>query len=307
MTAPAPLQLAEAVPLGYAVLAQVAEDVGVRMLAIKGPILALQGLRTPRQSVDIDVLVEPAGFAALTDGLTAIGWRDDHTYDTVTLMPQHSVNHRHPHWPIEVDVHHWFPGFLADPAEVFDVLWSRRVDVELAHRPLPAPDPVAHAALSALHYLREHGRAVRAADLEALAGVIEREWDPAQRADLVEVAARTGSGETLRPLLTRLDLPVPAPSTVLTGSLEDWRMFTDASVTSVLPWLVMLRRAPWHQKPRFLARALWADPGQLRGVDPVARPRRRDLVRAQWRRLTRALRLLPAALAEERRLRRRRG
>jgi hypothetical protein len=167
-----PLHLAEAVPLGYAVLAQLAEDVGARALAIKGPILSLQGLREPRQSVDIDVLVHPDDFAGLTSALNSIGWRDDHVYGTPTLVPRHSVNHRHPHWPLEVDVHKFFPGFLADPVRVFDVMWARRVEVEVAHRQVPTLDRVAHAALAALHYLRDDGKALHTADFENMAVAI---------------------------------------------------------------------------------------------------------------------------------------
>ncbi len=69
-------------------------------------------------------------------------------------MPPHSVNLLSDLWPIGIDVHHYFPGFLADPSEVFETLWDRHEDVPLARVPVPACDPVSQVAVMALHYLR---------------------------------------------------------------------------------------------------------------------------------------------------------
>ncbi len=57
-----PLDLDEGVPLGYALVARLAADHGIRALAIKGPTLSALGLRPPRQSLDVDVLVDPVEF-----------------------------------------------------------------------------------------------------------------------------------------------------------------------------------------------------------------------------------------------------
>lgn len=301
-----PLQLAEAVPLGYAVLAQVADDVGVRMLAIKGPILAMQGLRHPRQSADIDVLVDPAGFTRLTEGLERVGWVDLGDYAVPGLVPRHAINHRHPSWPCAVDVHHWFPGFLADPASSFEVFWSRRTAVRVAGRDILALDAVAHAALAALHYLRDEGRALRAADIDALVRVIDTTWDASQKADLAKLAAATGASEPLRPLLTRLNLEVLPETQPLAVSLEEWRMRSEASVTEVLPWLVELGRLPWRRRPGFLRGALWPATETLHWVDPSHPLRGRELAAFRWQRMRRAIQALPAAMVEQRRLRKRR-
>lgn len=297
------LTLAEAVPLGYAVLARVAQDAGVRMLAIKGPILAMQGLRDPRQSVDIDVLVDPCGFAALTAGLEAIGWRDVSVYGRPCLVPKHSVNHRHPRWPCEVDVHHWFPGFLADPGATFDLFWERRTTVDIADQSLPALDAVAHGALAALHYLRDEGRSLRSADLEELAVVMETHWTAEQRGDLVALAAATGAAEPLAPLLRSLGLGVPEASVPLAVSLYDWRLRSQSRAPGVLPWLVELRRSDWRRRPSVLWRALWPDARQLHGVDLADPPRGIELRRLRLERIARGARALPAAWADHRRLR----
>ncbi len=268
------LTLAEAVPLGYAVLAQVAEDVGVRMLAIKGPILAMQGLREPRQSADIDVLVEPAGFAALTRGLEDVGWRNHVIYDCPGFVPKHSANHRHPHWPCEVDVHHWFPGFLADPSASFEVFWSRRSEATLAGRALPTLDVVAHGALAALHYLRDEGRSLRSSDLEALAVVMETEWSAA-------AARRPGRAWLLPPeQASRCD---PCWSGLACESSPHrcrWRCRSRTGGCGARPRLRVccrgwsgLRQTAWRSRYRYLLRALWPDARQMTGVDPADPPR----------------------------------
>jgi hypothetical protein len=59
------LTLAEGIELGHAVVDGAARDSGGRALAIKGRVSEHHGLREPRQSVDLDVLVEPVGFELL--------------------------------------------------------------------------------------------------------------------------------------------------------------------------------------------------------------------------------------------------
>ncbi len=299
----AALDLSEAVPLGYAVLARVADDVGVRVLGIKGPVLALQGLREPRSSADVDVWVEPAGLRTLTDALERLGWHDGGFYDTPVIVPMHSVNHRHPAWPCELDVHHYFPGFLADPSEVFDVLWERRTSVELAHRTIEVPDPTAHAAIAALHYLRDAGRGTRRGEL---AGLVERlRARPTPFAsDMARLAAETGASEPLAPLLTSLGVTPTAATRPLVFSIDDWRLRTRAEVETGLSWVVGLSRTPWRRRPAFLWRGVFLDARQFRVPGETRVPRGRELAVARWRRIRRGVRALPAAVKGYRSLRR---
>ena len=51
-------------------------------------------------------------------------------------------------------MHSFYPGFLADPAVVFDALWERRVRMEFAHRECDVPDRVSGILILALHSLR---------------------------------------------------------------------------------------------------------------------------------------------------------
>ena len=71
------------------------------------------------------------------------------------LLPLHSTTLRNPRWGCELDVHNRFPGFLADPSDVFEALWERRTTVTIAHQDIPCPDPSSHAVIAALHWLRD--------------------------------------------------------------------------------------------------------------------------------------------------------
>jgi hypothetical protein len=299
------LALEEAVELGYALIARVAETAGVRALGVKGPILAIQGLREPTQSVDVDVLVDPNQFDAMRSALEAVAWHDGGFHDTALIVPLHSVMHRHPLWPIEVDVHCWFPGLLGDPADVFEVLWDRRTTVRIAHASVPAPDRVAHAALAALHYLRDAATEWGQASADRLARRVET-WSRDDLVALGKLAAATGATESLEPFLRRVGAPIVKSSMPLAVSLDDWNMRADAETRQVLPWLVELRRRPWRRRPAYLWWSLWLTDEFFRSKseEPMTG---RDLLRARLLRLHRAWRALPAARADLARLSSRKG
>ena len=111
------LRAEEAVPLAHALIARLADDLGLRALAIKGPAVALQGLREPRTSADVDVLVHPRDLEPLVEGVVALGWRRQVAGTYASIMPPHSVNLLSDRWPIGIDVHHYYPGFLADAGD----------------------------------------------------------------------------------------------------------------------------------------------------------------------------------------------
>jgi hypothetical protein len=290
------LDVEEAVPLGHALLARLAHDLGIRALAVKGPVLAMQGLRAAKTSADIDVLVEPAGLDRLCAALGDLDWRLAEVVETPHIVPFHSVNLSHPRWPVEIDLHHWFPGFLAAPDEVFDLLWSRRVNASLAHQECPAPDMVAHTALMALHYLRDATTAWGAAGIDVLADVVDG-WDPQQKEDLAQVAARAGAARPLAPLLHRVGAPELADVAVLAVPVQDWELQTQSATKEVLPWLVGWSRTPWSRRPAYLRRALWIDKEHFQ---PEHGPRlsRAQVRRARVARLRRGSRALPVALRE---------
>ena len=158
----------EAAPLVHALCERVARDVGVRVLAIKGPVVAMQGLRAPRVSADVDVLVHPDDLDTL------------HRWPAGRRLARRSAGHRrYGSCPCTRSTSCTTTGrwaststttsraFSRPRAEVFEVLWARRDVVELAGVPVTVCDPVSQVAVVGLHLLREdpEGLSARVQDL----------------------------------------------------------------------------------------------------------------------------------------------
>lgn len=207
-------------------------------------------------------------------------------------MPLHSATFRHRLWPCEVDVHHYFPGFLAPADVVFEALWDRRDLTLIAGCDVACVDRVAHAGLAALHYLRGG----RTCDVRRLCEVIRRDWTATDLADLADLAVAIGSDVTLSPLLVAVEAPVRRGTAMSPADYEAWRLRVDVSGVLALPWLLELRRLSWSRRPVFLWVALASDEHALRRGSPDLPPGRRALVGARVRRIRRGLRALPAAV-----------
>ena len=293
---PAPLTLREAVPLVHALVAHVAQEAGVRVLFIKGPVLQRQYLRSgDHASVDVDVLVSPDRFGDLCRALESAGWRDAQVLETPSIVPSHSATYRHVRWECSVDVHRLFPGFLADPQLVFDALWRSRTTVEIAGRELPTCDRPGSAAVAALHYLRDSRDAHRARQLDELVGWVRRGFDAHSLTELSELAAETGAADTLRPFLRRVGAPLPAADPSPAEAWHAWRLRSETPDLTSLAWLLALRRGPVRRWPGLLSKALFLSEAELRAKSPSMASGRLPVLRARVARLRRGLRALPAA------------
>ena len=131
------LSLGKSTSLLHGVVQRVSSDVGARVLFIKGPVLTSQGLRELHPSVDVDVLVDPTRVDDLLEALATLGGAVQPP--GAFILPLHSTTLRNPRWGCELDVHNRFPGFLADPSDVFEALWERRTTVRIAHQDIPCP------------------------------------------------------------------------------------------------------------------------------------------------------------------------
>ena len=269
-----------------------ARDVGARVLFIKGPVLTAQGLRAQHESVDVDVLVEPARLDDLLGALHGLGWTVPVEPTSAHVLPLHSTTLRHASWGCELDVHDRFPGFLAEPSEVFEALWERRTTERVAHRAVPCPDVVAHGLIAALHWLRDGRSAATDEKLAHLATALEARLDEADRAALADLARRTGAVEPLRPLLDRLGLQVSTTGHDTTL----WRIRTASTGVKSVGWLVELRSTPLRRLPGRLWHALVLTEAEIRGEQPDAAPGARGLFVARLRRLRYGLRDLPRAM-----------
>lgn len=287
---------AEAMELLYVLTADVARRAGVRSLAIKGSVLGDQGLRAPRVSADIDVLVHPDDMEAFAAGMEAVGWRRTPTSGVPKFLDHHSVNLLNDHWPMGIDAHHYFPGFLAPPGEVFEELWSRRSALSCADREVPCTGVTGSAAIAALHYLRAPSQPSNQVALDALVERAGTVLDDALRLELADLARRTGAVRTLSPFLTRLD--VEATPTHPSEDAEFARWHTATTTHGHVAWWVQLRQTPARQWPSYLWRALMLTPEELRAYHGD-RTETTPIWRLRVQRWRRVLRRLPGVLRDE--------
>jgi len=253
----ATLGLDDAVELAHAWAQAVARQRDIRVLFIKGDALHSHGLRDKRVSADVDVLVDPSRFGDYLATIETAGWAERPTTFASARFTLHSRTFIKDGWPCDLDVHSYFPGFLADPQVVFDTLYSRRVEFEYAHQKCDVPDRVACALTLALHSLRGTTKQPRHQDeLEQL--VAHAKLTDDERADAASLALATGCATTLEAVLPRLGVQVKAPSDELTSpELRLWRERLAAGSLGSYVWIAVLRRASWRDRPTVAWRAFW--------------------------------------------------
>ncbi|WP_375163780.1 nucleotidyltransferase family protein [Herbiconiux gentiana] len=256
LRAASPLNLrgSEAVPLVTGLVAKRLGTAGVDALIIKGLAAELQGLRAARTYADVDVIAHPAAAQRAISALAKEGWQPRVTLWTADKLEMHSVTLVHERWPCDIDVHHRFPGFLAPPGEVFDLLWQRREQIEVAHSPAFIPDTAASAAILGLHGLRKPNAPRSKVELGQLVERLRR--DSALGAEVVQFAARAGCSETLAPVLLAAGLPVAPGRVGDKRALRDWHRRTSVE-SRTGRWLSYLGGVPWQNRPRELAKLLW--------------------------------------------------
>lgn len=290
-----PLDLDEGVLLGYALIARLAAERDIPVLGLKGPTLDRLGLRPPRQSIDVDVLVEPARFDDLLGALAEVGWSPPPAGGPGGhVIPPHSVPLSHPLWPVEIDVHHYFPGFLADAGSVFHTLWRHRTTVKVAGHPVLVPSRAGASAVALLHLLRGGER--RAAELEVLVTHLDATLSPEERRDLGELVSSTAAAGPLAPALSRLAVSPSASAPVDPRATAAWQLTHDSGGARTVGWLVTMREAPLRRLPALVWRGLWLTEAELRTRYPAARPGRRGLLEMWLDRWWTGLRALPKAV-----------
>lgn len=300
------LRADEAVLLAHGLVCRLAEQVGTRVLFIKGRTAVALGARPDRPSQDVDVLVDPEGFDRVCEAIAASGWKhrfsdevglrhvDDVSFD-------HSQHFIHDEWPCDLDVHFNFPGFLRPADEVFEALWARHTTVEVAGRAVTSPDLLGQALVVALHALRDPGKPYSTGDLAFLERSLTTRLDSRGRQDLTDLAIATGAELTARLLLERVGAPVPDPSPDSLARVEGWQFRQDVGARSGVVWLTELVRAPWRERPAILRRAFFPPRAVLLSSYLAARASRRELAVLHARRWARGIRSLPGAVKWARR------
>lgn len=284
------LPLVDAVELAAAWAAALAERLGIRLLVIKGDTLARHGLRDPRVPADVDVLVDPAAFDRYCAAIRAAGWAE-RPVPRINQRAAHSVTYVHEGWPCDIDVHHRYPGFLAEPSAVFEELWRRRDAQPFAHVTVPTPDRVSSLVIMALHALRDG--AVNDRHRAELDRARSATLTNAERVELADLARATGCAGPLHDVLTGLGVHIPVEDS---PELREWRARVASGSRGAYPWLLLWREASWARRPRILFRALWPTRSDMLAARPETPDRVGAVARARVARLVRGIRGLPVGL-----------
>lgn len=290
------LPIRAAVPLGHAWAQRVADDLGIRLLALKGPTLTAHRLRPDRTSGDVDVLVEPARFAEYIDALSQAGWQERPSTFASSRFTLYSRSLIHPSWPCDLDVHHSFPGFLADPSEVFDLLWERRTTTVVARQECAIPDRLGSLLILALHSLRGGTNQPRhRAELEHLVSTVRLTEE--EREELGDLARRTRCAATLDEVLPRLGVTAgPSPDELASPELREWRERVAAGGYGTYFWFAALRKARARDRAVIAVRAVWPSDHDLLANHPDTPDTVPAKLWARARRYGRGVQTLPAAV-----------
>lgn len=266
------LSTAEAIDLLHAWIQNLADSHAIRVIFIKGPSLHRLGLRGERVSTDVDVLIEPAKFDEFCTLLEDDGWTERAAAVLGKTGLHHAYSVRKNGWPCDIDVHSYFPGFLAKPPVVFEALWQHRSQLDFAHRPCTILDRPAAALILALHSLRSLDIARQTRDYDQL---IHSDFTRVELAQMVELARQTESTASLVKFFEDLDLPSEmfSPSVISNHTdehrLREWRMQTEAG--RGLGAYYGFHRfwvAPWRKKPAILRLTLWPSNTDLQNIYP---------------------------------------
>lgn len=297
MTGWARLRIEESSPLLHALVARTARDSGTRALIIKGPLAEVQGLREHKTSADVDVLVHPCDLNRYLAALTAYGWTRVRVSATPSILPSHAVTLTHRRWPQTVDVHHYFPGMLAEAGRVFEALWQRRHSVDFAGVEVQGADPPTQTVILALHQLREPWLALNKEGLEYLALNAPRVLGRQGVDEMLEVARITGALLPLEPFLERIGVEAESPRPEEATAAGDWLLQSEERFAGA-PWLIELSRTPVRRWPRLMWRGLVSTPEDLRSFHgPGAAESLGGLWRLRWSRARRGARSYPPAIA----------
>ncbi len=280
------LEIPEGVLLGHALVARLADSLGIRVFFIKGPVSVLQGLREAKLSADVDAFVDPARLEDLLEGLRERGWCERPTEPDGRTFRKHSVTVHHPEWPCCIDIHFRFPGMEKHAYDCFESLWANTETISLAGQRLRVPAKELGVVFLALHALRSHTLPASQQELEYLADLTIRE---ALSEELLELASATGSLAAVRPFLEGL-LP-PTTTVVWPEPSRAWRIRVAAQEPGSAR-LAAILHATWREKPRLLWGALLPPPevflsGNIYADMSLVGQLRQH--RARWARFLRAL------------------
>lgn len=288
------LRLGEAGELASAWACALAGATDTRILIIKGPSLAHFGIRAPRLSADVDVLVEPTRFEGYCTALTGGGWQARGVDEIGKVRTRHSISFTHPRWPCDIDVHRHFPGFLQPAHRTFDALWESRESMNLAHAEVPVPGRHASILIAFLHQLRNGPSNANAEELGQITRAAKAEPEPIQ---LLHLAKTLSALEPLRDVMGSLDVsPDSLPETRDSPRLREWRARSTSGGSGLYFWLLRIQRAPIGARVGLLMQALWPPRSDLLITVPDMTDTPSGRLKARALRILKGLRGVPRAI-----------
>jgi hypothetical protein len=273
---------------------------GIKALILKGPATARWLYPGGgRQSVDVDLLVDPGRWVDAISTLTAHGFvrpafregeAAPHSLELNRLDPEQGAH--------IVDLHRAFPGIGIEPEMAFRILWARRVPETIARVDAAFPDVTTRALIVALHAARTPGNPRTSDDLRHATDALDLPgW--------TDVASLAADLDALPALRAGLERDKEAAQLVAQLGLSDvevppeWDLrSSDADQTAVR--LDELSRLPLYQRPGQVMRWAFPSPAFVRGGDPRADRGRWGLAVAYGARLVDGARRFPHAYRQYR-------
>lgn len=238
----------EATKLAAVLCQRIADSNGIPLLAIKGDAFMELGIRPLRVASDLDVLVHPRVHDVFCAALEEYGWelRSD---DLGGNYANHSTTYFHPKWPIDIDVHHRFPGFSLAADETFDHLWEHRQTIEIAKQPITTVSRLDALIIQALNCLRNPWKTVDKRDLEFL--VENTPGDLASK--VIDRSTVLSCRAEIKPYIVLLD---PALNSVAWPRVSsEWRARNIASTVGALR-IIDIIEAPRQEQWRLIRLAI---------------------------------------------------
>lgn len=267
----------------------------IRLLSIKGPVATQFQLRPNHTASDADVLVDPSKFKGLQDAMTSVGFTERRQALLSQMVTTHSINLIHDDWPCDLDLHIEFPGMLAPPQEVFEVLWERRTGIVLAGIGVPCVDRASAILISGLHSLRSPHQSARLRnEYSILTERVLPALSSTECADLIEVAAACGATETASPFLQRVPKRFRGnPTSVDQSRLRAWRVLTGSGGWGAGSLAAAFLTLPGARRWTLAAQAVWPSTADMRLRYPAVGPTRWHVLVARLARLRRGVKSLP--------------
>ena len=285
-----PLEVATA--FAHAMVAKAAANAGIPVISIKGPVNLHYGLREHYIASDADFLVDPSRFDELIEILLSNDWHIRPVPLHPRMVELHSVTLKHPEWPCDLDLHRFFPGFLADRQDVFGLIWAERCLITIAERSCWIPSMPMAWAVAALHAHRDEIRSGARTQLEALEELAAERFTDDDLADLGRLLRSSGAMETLRSSIEPLGIYSRTDS-ARSPELAAWNIRRFAGLHPAIAVIdaVQSRR---YREAAAMARAILLE-GRPDRPRQISRPLRTEVAFfwSQLRRVARSLSSVP--------------